>query len=157
MSHMKIQMQIFLHEIGKLYFTFENLSSLHLLNRVQFFATPWTAAHQAFLSLTISQSLPKFMSIASVMPSSRLILWCPLLLLSIFPSIRDFSKESAVHIRWLKYWSFNFSINPSNKYSGLISLKIDWFDLLVVQRTLKSLLQYHISKASVLRCSDLPI
>ena len=93
-------------------------------------------AHQASLSLTISQSLPKFIFIASVMPSSHLILWCPLLLLpSIFPSIWVFSNESAVHIRWPKYWSFSFSISPSTKYSGLISLKIDWFDLLAVQGT----------------------
>ena len=105
---------------------------------------------QASPPLTISQSLPKFMSTASVMPSSHLILWCPLLLLpSIFPSIKDFS-ESAVCIRWPKYWSFSFSINPSNQYSGLISLKIDWFDLLAVQGTLRSLFQYHSLKASIL-------
>ena len=102
-------------------------------------ATPWTTAHQASLSLTISWSLPKFMFIASVMPSSYLILWCPLLLLpSIFSSIRDFSSESAVCIRWPKYWSFSFSINPSNEYSGLISLKIDWFDFSTVQGNLRS-------------------
>ena len=109
---------------------------------VWLFATQWTAAHQASLSLTISWSLLKFMSIASVMPSSHLILWRPLLLLSsILPSIRDFSKESAVHIRWPKYWSFSKS--PSNEYSGLISFSIDGFDLLAVQRTLKTLLQHH--------------
>ena len=97
------------------------------------FATPWTAALKASLSLTISLSLPMFMSIASVMPSSHLILWCPLLLLlSVFPSIRYFARESAVGIRWPKYWSFNFSISPSNKYSKLFSLKIGWFDLLDV-------------------------
>ena len=108
--------------------------------------TPWTAARQA-LSLTISRSLPKFMFIASVMPSSHLILWCPLLLLpSIFPSIRNFSSESAVRIRRPKY----YSISPSKEYSGLISLKIDWFDLLAVQGTLRSLLQHHSSKVSVL-------
>ena len=118
-------------------------------SRVWLFVTPWTAACQASLSLTISWSPPKFMSIASVMPSSHLILWCPLLLLfSIFPSNRDLSNESALHIRWPKYWSFNFSIIPSNKYSGLISLKIDWFDLLAVQGTLRSLLQHRSSKAS---------
>ena len=107
----------------------------------------------ASLSLTISQSLPKFMSIALLMPSSHLILWCPLLLLpSIFSSIRDFSYESAVHIKWPEYWSFSFSISPSDEYSGLISLKIDWFDLLAVQGTFKSLLQQHNSKASILWC-----
>ena len=117
---------------------------------------PWTAAHQASLSLTVSWSLPKFMSTALVMPSSHFILWYPLLLLpSIFPSIRDYSNESAVRIRWPKYWSFSFSISPSNEYSGLISLKIDWFDLLAVQGTLKSPLQHHSSKASVLWCSAL--
>ena len=114
----------------------------------------WTTKHQASLSLTISQSLPKFMSIALVMPSNNLILWHPLLLLpSIFPSIRDFSNESAIGIRWPKYWSFNFSISSSNKYSGLISLKINWFYVLAVQRTLRSLLWYHSSKASILRHS----
>jgi len=108
---------------------------------VQLFATPWTAACQASLSLIISRSLPKFMSIALVMPSSHLILWCPLFLLpSIFPNIRDFSNESAVRIRWPKYWIFSFRISPSNEYSGLMSLKIYWFDLLAVQGTLKSLL-----------------
>ena len=107
--------------------------------------------HTRPLSYTISQSLPKFMSIVSVMPSSHLIIWCPLLLLpAIFPSIRDFSNESAVYIRWPNYWSFNFSISPSNEYSGLISLKIDWFDLTAVRGTLRSLLQHYISKASIL-------
>ena len=102
----------------------------------QLFETPWSAACQASLSLTISRSLPKFMSTTWMMPSTHLIRWSPLLLLpSIFPSIRDFSNESAVHIRWPKYWSFSFSISPSNEYSGLISLKIDWFDLLAVQGT----------------------
>ena len=111
--------------------------------------TPWSAAHQAFLSLTISHSLPKFMFIVSVMPCSHLILWCPLLLLpSIFPSTRDFSKESSVHIRWPKYGSFN--VSPSSDYSGFISLKIDWFDLLAVQGTFRSLLQQHGLKASIL-------
>ena len=115
---------------------------------VQLFVTWWTAARQASLSLTISRSMPKFTSIASMMSSIHLILWCPLLLLpSIYPSIRDFSNESAAHIRWPKYWSFSFSINPSNEYSGLISLKTDWNDLLAVQGTSRSLLLYHTLKA----------
>ena len=115
--------------------------AVQLPSHVWFFAIPWTAAHHASLSLTISWSLPKFMSIASVILSSHLIPWCPLFLPpSIFPIIRDFSNESAVHIRWPKYWSFSFSISPSNEYSRLISPKIDWFDLLAVQGTLRSLL-----------------
>ena len=119
------------------------------LSRGQLFATPWTAARQASLSFTISQSLLKLTSIESVMPSNGLILCCPLTLLpSIFPSIRVFSKESALHNRWPKYWSF--SISPSNEYSGLISFRIDWFHLLAIQGSLKSLLQHHSSKASVL-------
>ena len=110
------------------------------LSHVQFFATTWTAAHQASLSFTISQSLLKLMSIESVMPSNHLILCCPLLLLpSVFPSIRVFSSESVLRTRWPKYWSFSFSISPSNEYSGLISFWIDWLDLLAVQGTLKSL------------------
>ena len=123
-------------------------------NRVQLFATPWTAACQASLSFTISQSLFKFMSTESVMPSNHLIL-CHLLLLlpSIFPSIRVFSNELALCIRWPKFWSFTLSISSSNEYSGLIFFRIDWFDLCAIQRTLKSLLQYHNSKASILRCS----
>ena len=126
---------------------------VQLLSRVQLFVTPWTAARQASLSITISRSLLKLMSIESVMPSSHLILYCPLLLLPlIFPSIRVFSNESALRIRWPKYWSFNFSISSSNEYSGLISFKIDWFYLLAVQGTLKSLLQHHILKASILQC-----
>ena len=113
--------------------------SVQLLGRVQLFATPWTAARQASLSMTNSQSLLKVMSIESVMSSNHLILCCPLLLLpSIFPSIRVFSNESALCIRWPKYWSFSFSISPSNEYSGLISFKIDRFDLLAVQGTLKN-------------------
>ena len=116
--------------------------------------TPRTEACQAFLSITTSQSLHKLMSIESVMPSKHLILYRPLLLLpSVFPSIRVFSDESALHIRWPKYWSFSFSINPSNEYSGLISFRMDWLDLLAGQGTLKSLLQHHSSKASVLQCS----
>ena len=127
---------------------------IQLLSRVQLFVTPWTAARQASLSFTISQSWLKLMSIESVMPSKHLILCHPLLLLpSIFSSIRVFSNESAVCIRWPKYWSFSFSISPSNEYSGLISFRIDWFDLLAVQGTLKSLLQHHSSKASILRHS----
>ena len=118
------------------------------------FATPWTAACQASLSITDSWSLFKLMSIESVMPSNYLILCCPLLLLpSIFPSIRVFSNESVLPIRWPKYWSFSFSINPSNEFSGLTSFSIDWFDLLAVQGTLKNLLQHHSSKTSILRCS----
>ena len=124
------------------------------LSRVQLFLTPWTAARQASLSFTISQSLLRFMSIDMVMQSSHLILCCPLLLLpSVLPSIRVFYNESALHVRWSKYWSFRFSISPSNEYSGLISFRIDWFDLLAVQGTLKSLLQHHSSKASILQCS----
>ena len=126
-------------------------SSVQSLSHVQLFVTPWTAACQAILSITIYQSLIKLMSIESVMPSNHLILCHPLLLLtSIFPSIRVFSNESALPIRWPKYWSFSFSISPSNEYSGLISFRIDRFDLLAVQGTLKSLLQHHSSKAPVL-------
>ena len=111
-------------------------------------------ACQASLSITNSQSLPKLMSIESVMPSNHLILCRPLLLLtSIFPSIRVFSNESALHIRWAKYWSFSFNISPSNEHPGLISFRMDWLDLLAVQGTLKSLLQHHSSKASILLCS----
>ena len=118
------------------------------------FQSPWTAAHQAPLSSTISQSLLKLMSIESVMLSNHLILCHPLLLLPlVFPSIRVFSKESALCVRWPKYWSFSLSISPSNEYSELISFRIDWFDLLVVQGTLKSLLQHHNSKPSILCCS----
>ena len=125
-------------------------SSFQLLSCVWLFATPWTAAHQASLSITNSRSLFKFMSIESVMLSNHLILCCPLLLLpSIFPSIGVFSSESALHIRWPKYWSFSFNISPSNEYSGLISFRIDWLDLLAVQGTLKSPLQHHSSKASI--------
>ena len=129
-------------------------SSVQLLSRVRLFATPWTAAHEASLSITNSWSLPKLMSIESVMPSSHLILCHPLLLPpSIFPSIRVFSNKSAFRIRWPKYWSFSLSISPSNEHPGLISFRMDWSDLLAVQGTLKSLLQHHSSKASILRCS----
>ena len=125
--------------------------SVQSLSRVWLFATPWTAAHQASLSITNSQSLPKLMSIELVMPSNHLILCHPLLLLpSIFPSIRVFSNESALRIRWTKCWSFSFNISPSNEHPGLISFTMDWLDLLAVQGTLKSLLQHHSSKASIL-------
>ena len=121
------------------------------LSHVQLFATPWTEACQASLSITNSQSLLKCMSIVLVMPSNHLIFYHPLLLLpSVFPSIRVFSNESVLCIRWSKYWSFHFGISPSNEYSGLISFRIDWLNLLAVQETLKSLLQHHSSKASVL-------
>ena len=123
------------------------------LSRVWLFMTPWTAARQASLSFTISRSLHKLMSIESVMPSNHLVLCRPLLLPSIFPGNRVFSNESALRIRWPKYWSFSFSISPSNEYSGLISFRMNWLDLLVVQGTLKSLLQHHNSKASILRGS----
>ena len=126
-------------------------SSVQSLSCVLLFATPWTAAHQASLSIMNSWSLPKLMSIELVMPSNHLILCHPLLLLpSIFPNIRVFSNESALCIRWPKYWSFSFSISPFNDFSGLISFRIDWLDLLAVQGTLKSLLQHHRSKASIL-------
>ena len=128
--------------------------SVQSLSRVQLFATPWAAAHQTFLSIIISRSLLKLMSIESVMPSNHLILCHPLLLLpSIFPSITVFSNESILHIRWPKYWSSSFSIRPSNEYWGMISFRIDWFDLLAVQRTLKSLFQHHNSKTLILWCS----
>ena len=124
------------------------------LSRVWLFATPWTVACQASLSITNSQSLLKLMSIESVMPSNHLIFCHPLFLLpSIFPTIRVFSNESILLIRWPKYWSFSFSIDPSSEYSGLISFKMGWLDLLAVQGTLKSLLQHHSSKASILWCS----
>ena len=113
-------------------------------------ATPWTAACQASLSFTMSQSLLKLKSVESMMPSNHLILCCPLLLPSVFPIISVFSNELALLIRWPKYWSFSFSISPSNEYSGLISFRIDWFDLLAVQGTVKSLLQHHSLKASIL-------
>ena len=124
------------------------------LRCVQPFATPWTAACQASLSFTLSLSLLKLMSTESVMPSNHLILCRPLLFLpSIFPSIRVFSSESTLRIRWPKYWSFSFRINSSNEYSGLISFRINWFDLLAVRGTLKSLLQHQILKTSILQLS----
>ena len=129
-------------------------SSIQLLSHVWLFAIPWTAAHQASLSITNSQSLLKLRSIESVMPSNHLILCCPLLLLpSIFPSIRVSSNELALHIRWPKNWSFSFNISPSIEHPGLISFRVDWLDLLAVQGTLKSLLQHHSWKASILRHS----
>ena len=128
--------------------------SVQSLSRVRLLATPWIAAHQASLCITNSQSSLRLTSIESVMPSSHLILCCPLvLLLPIPPSIRVFSNESTLRMRWPKYWSFSFSINSSKEYSGLISFSVDWLDLLAVQGTLKSLLQHHISKASILWCS----
>ena len=124
-----------------------NVSSVQLFSRVRLSVIPWTAARQASLSITDSCSLLKLMCIESVMPSNHLIFCHPVLLPSIFPSIRVFSNESVLRIRWPKYWSFSFSISPSDEYSGLISFRIDWFDLLAVQGTLKSLLQHHSSKA----------
>ena len=130
------------------------ISSVQSLSRVRLFATPWTATCQASLSITNSRSLPKLMSVESVMPSNHLILYHPLLLLpSIFPSISVFSNESALRIRWPKYWSCSFKISPSNEHPGLISFRMDWLDYLAVQRTLKSLLQHHSSKASILQHS----
>ena len=126
-----------------------SFSSVQLLSCVRLFATPWTAARQVSLSITNSRRPPKPMSIESVMPSNHLILYhLLLLLLSIFPSIRVFSNESALRIRWPKYWSFSFNISPTNEHPGLISFRMKWLDLLVVQGTLKSLLQHHSSKAS---------
>ena len=133
-----------------------SVSSVQLFSCVQLFATPWTAACQASLSFTNSLSLLKLMSTELVMPSNHLILCHPLLLLpSIFPSIRVFSNQLILHIRWPKYWSFSFSISPPNEYSGPISFRMDWLDLLAVQETLKSLLQHHSSKASILWYSAL--
>ena len=129
-------------------------SSVQLLSHVRLFAIPWTTACQASLSITNSWSLPKFMCIESMMPSNHLILCRSLLLLpSILPSIRVFSNESALQIRWSKYWSFSFNMSPSNEHPGLISFRMDWLDLLKVQGTLKSLFQHHSSKASILLCS----
>ena len=137
------------------YLTVANwISSIQLLSHVWLFVTPWTAACQASLSITNSWSLLKLMSIELVMPSNHLILCHPLLLPpSVFPRIKVFSSETVLHIRWPKYWSFRFSIRPSNEYSGLISFRINWLDLLAVQGTLKSLFQHHSSKASILQCS----
>ena len=136
------------------HFTILQLCSVQSLSRIWPFATPWTIAHQAFLSITNSWSLLKLVSIELVMPSNHLI-FCRSLLLSptIFLSIRVFSNESVLHIRWPKYWSFSFNISASNKYSGLISFRMDWLDLFAAQGTLKSLLQHHSSKASILQHS----
>ena len=133
---------------------FQRISSVQSLSPVQLFGTPWTAEHQASLSITSSRSLLKLMSIELVMPSNHLIL-ChpPLLQPSVFPSTRVFQMVSVLHIRWPKYWSFSFNISPSHEYSGLISFTMDWLDLLAIQGTLKSLLQHHTSKASILLCS----
>ena len=130
-------------------------SSVQWLSRFRLFATLWTAARLASLSISNSRSLLKLMSIELVMPSNHLILCRPLLLLpSIFPNIRVFSDESILHIKWPKYWSFSFSISPFNEYSGLISFSMDWLDLLAIQGTLKSLFQHHSSKVSILQCSS---
>ena len=135
-------------------YTIFQFNSVQLLSRVRLFAAPWTTAHQASLSITNYQSLPKPMSIQSVMPSSHLIPCLPLLLLpSIFPRIRVLPNESALRIRWPKYWSFSFNFSPSNEHPGLISSRMNWLDFLAVQGTLKSLLQNHSSKTSILRCS----
>ena len=138
-------------KIKTLISSYFHISSVQLLGRVRLFPTPWTAACQASLSITNSWSPPKHMSIESVMLSNHLVLCHPLLLPpSIFPSIRVFSSESALCIRWPKYWSFSFNISPSNEHPGLISFRMDWLDLLAVQGTHRSLLQYHSSKASIL-------
>ena len=146
----------FIHStvISRVCYVLRHISSVQSLSRVQLFATQWITAHQASLSITNSQSLPKPMSIESMMPSSHLILCHPLLLLPpIPPSIMVFSNELTLRMRWPKYWSFSFNISPSNDHPGLISFRMDWLDLLAVQGTLKSLLQHHSSKASVLRHS----
>ena len=132
------------------HYYYNQFSSVQLLSHVRLFLTPCTAAHKASLSITSSQSPPKPMSIESVTPSNHLILCHPLLLPSIFPSIRVFPNESALRIRWPKYWRFSFNISPSNEHPGLISFRMDWLDLLAAQGTLKSLLQQHSSKASIL-------
>ena len=155
---MSLEIQMWYANLFKKFFNYWSrydlsisISSVQSLSRVWLFLTLWMAAHQASLSITNSQSLLKFMSIESVMSSNHLILSRPLPLPpSIFPSIRVFSNESVLHIRWPKYWSFSFNIRPSNEHSGLISFRIDWLDLLAVQGTLKSLLQHHCSKASIL-------
>ena len=139
--------------VNEIITTMIQFSSVQLLSHDRLFATPWAAARQTSLSITNSHSLLKLMSIESVIPSNHLILCCPLLLPpSIFPSIRVFSNKSLL-IKWPKYWSFSFSISPSNEYSGLITFRMDWFDLLAVQGTLKSLFQHHSSKVSILQCS----
>ena len=148
----EIRFQVFL--LWQKFCMFSSVSSVQLLSHVWLFVTPWTVTHQASLSITNSWSLPKPMSIELMMPSNHLIFCRPLLLLpSILSNIRVFSNESALRIRWPKYWSFNFNISPSNEHPGLISFRMDWLDLLAVQGTLKSLLQHHSSKASILMCS----
>ena len=150
-SHLKFSVSTELFPLIKSLFL---VSSVQSLSHVHLFVTSWTAAHQASLSITNSRSLLKLMSIESGMPSNHLILCCPLFLQpSIFPSIRIFSSESVLRIRWPQYWSFSFSIHPSNEYSALISFRMDWLDLLAVEGTLKSLLQHHSSKASILEHS----
>ena len=152
-GHCKVFLIFFrpaLHFIIKYSILSNYYRSVQSLSHFQLFATPWTAALQASLSITNSQSLLKLMSIELVMSSNHLLLCRLLLLLSIFSSIRVFSNESTLRMRWPKYWSFSFSISPSNEYSGLISFRMDWFDLLAVQGTLKSVLQHHNSKASIL-------
>ena len=147
---------LFLLDECSINLTSVQFSSVQSLSRVQLFVTPWIAACQAFLSITNSRSPPKPMSIELVMPSSHLILCGPLLLLPLIPpSIRVFSNESTLCTRWPKYWSFSFSISPSNEHPGLVSFRMDWLDLLAVQGTLKCLRQYHSLKASILRCSSL--
>ena len=146
------------HDLGTRYHDpiFSSVQSAQSLSRVWLFATSWIASCQAFLSITNFRSSPKLMSIELVMPSSHLILCCPLLLLPPTPpSIRVFSSESALHMRWPKYWSFSFNISPSNEHAGPISFRINWLDVLAVQGTLKSVLQHHSSKASILLCSAL--
>ena len=138
--------------MGITQFSSVHFISVQLLSRVWLFATPWTVAHEASLSITSSRNFLKLMSIELVIPSNHLILCRPLLLPSIYPSVRVFSNESVLLIRWPKYWSFSFSISPSNDYSGLISFGMDWLDLLAVWGTLKSLLQHHSLKAPILWC-----
>ena len=136
------------------FITYSNIGSVQLLSHIRLFATPWTTTRQASLSITNSQSPSEPMSIKSMMLFNYLIFCCPLLLLpSVFPSIRVFCNELALHIRWPKYWSFSFSISPSNEHPGLISFRMDWLDFLAFQGILKCLLQHHSSKASVLQCS----
>ena len=142
-----------LHKYPQIQKEIQNISSVQSFSHVRLFVTPWTVARQASLFIANSRSLLKLMSVESVMPSNHLILCHPLLLPSIFPSIRIFSNESVLRIRWPKYWGFCFSISPSNEYSGLISFRKGWLTLLAVKGTLKSLLQHHSSKASILQCS----
>ena len=152
--NMSIMNRIFMLQILSLRIIFNHFSSVLSLSRVRLFATPWIAARQASLSITISRSSLRLMSIESVMPSSHLILSRPLLLLPpIPPTIRVFPNESALRMRWPKYWSFSFSIIPSKEIPGLIAFRMDWLDLLAGQGTLESLLQHHSSKASILQCS----